>query len=166
MGFIYVYTWRWHLISSSLTFHYFLMLSSTEVLNMEKAPQVLCCTCVSFWLTFETVSHITFCPLHTFPVTCPGARHGVTDEYKQWSVLFSVQFSSVAQSCLTLCDPMNPARQAFLSITNSWSSLRLTCIESVMPSSHLILCHPLLLLPPIPPSIRVFSNESTVTPHL
>ena len=46
--------------------------------------------------------------------------------------------------------------------TNSWSSLRLTSIESVMPSSHLILCHPLLLLPQIPPSIGVFSNESTL----
>src|SRR5574340_250754 len=54
------------------------------------------------------------------------------------------------------------ARQASLSITNSWSSLKLMSIESVMPSSHLILCHPLLLLPPIPPSIRVFSNESTL----
>ena len=52
--------------------------------------------------------------------------------------------------------------QASLSITNSWSSLRLTSIESVMPPSHLILCRPLLLLPPIPPSIRVFSNESTL----
>ena len=54
------------------------------------------------------------------------------------------------------------AHQASLSITNSRSSLRLTSIESVMPSSHLILCHPLFLLPPIPPSIRVFSNESTL----
>ena len=72
----------------------------------------------------------------------------------------SVQFSSFAQSCLTLCDPMIAARQASLSITNSRSSLRLTSIESVMPSSHLILGGPLLLLPPIPPSIRVFSNES------
>ena len=53
-------------------------------------------------------------------------------------------------------------RQASLSITNSRSSLRLTSIESVMPSSHLILCRPLLLQPPIPPSIRVFSSESTV----
>ena len=52
--------------------------------------------------------------------------------------------------------------QASLSITNSQSSLRLTSIESVMPSSHLILCRPLLLLPPIPPSIRVFSSESTL----
>ena len=52
------------------------------------------------------------------------------------------------------------ARQASLSITNSRSSLRLTSIESVIPSSHLTLCHPLLLLPPIPPSIWVFSNRS------
>ena len=58
--------------------------------------------------------------------------------------------------------PWIAARQASLSITNSQSSLRLTSIESVMPSSHLILCHPLLLLPPIPPGIRVFSNESTL----
>ena len=58
--------------------------------------------------------------------------------------------------------PWIAARQASLSITNSQSSLKLTSIESVMPSSHLILCHPLLFLPPIPPSIRVFSNESTL----
>ena len=56
--------------------------------------------------------------------------------------------------------PWAAARQASLSITNSWSSLKLTSIELVMPSSHLILCRPLLFLPPIPPSIRVFSNES------
>ena len=58
--------------------------------------------------------------------------------------------------------PWITAQQASLSITNSQSSLRLTSIKSVMPSSHLILCRPLLLLPPIPPSIRVFSNESTL----
>ena len=58
--------------------------------------------------------------------------------------------------------PWIAARQASLSITNSRSSLRLTSIESEMPSSHLILCRPRLLLPPIPPSIRVFSNESTL----
>ena len=58
--------------------------------------------------------------------------------------------------------PWITARQASLSITNSQTSPRLTSIESVMPSSHLILCRPLLLLPPIPPSIRVFSNESTL----
>ena len=75
---------------------------------------------------------------------------------------FIVQFSSVAQSCLTLCDPMNRSTPGLLSIPNSRSSLRLTSIESVMPSSHLILGRPLLLLPPIPPSIRVFSNESAL----
>ena len=69
----------------------------------------------------------------------------------------TTQFSSVTQSCPTLCDPMNHSTPASLFITNSWSSLRLTSIESVMPPSHLILCHPLLLLPLIPPSIRVFS---------
>ena len=58
--------------------------------------------------------------------------------------------------------PLIAAGQASLFITNSRSSLRLTSIESVMPSSHLILCRPLLLLPPIRPSIRVFSNESTL----
>ena len=58
--------------------------------------------------------------------------------------------------------PWTAARQAFLSITNSWSLLKLMSIESVMPSNYLILCHPLLLLPPIPPSIRVFSNESVL----
>ena len=73
-----------------------------------------------------------------------------------------IQFSSVTQSCLTLCDLMNLSMPGLPSITNSWSSLRLMSIELVMPSSHLILCHPLPLLPPIPPSIRVFSNESTL----
>ena len=58
--------------------------------------------------------------------------------------------------------PWITARQASRSITNSRSSPRLTSIESAMPSSHLILCRPLLLLPPIPPSIRVFSSESTL----
>ena len=75
-----------------------------------------------------------------------------------------IQFSSVQPlSCVRLfVMPWIAAQQASLSITNSWSSLRLTSIESVMPSSHLILCHRLLLLPPILPSIRLFSNESTL----
>ena len=72
--------------------------------------------------------------------------------------LSSVQSLSRVQLFAT---PWITARQASLSITHSRSSLRLTFIESVMPSSHLILCCP-LLLPPIPPSIRVFSNESTL----
>ena len=72
------------------------------------------------------------------------------------------QFSSVAQSCLTLYDPMNRSTPGLPVHHQPQSSLRLTSIESVMPSSHLILWRPLLLLPPIPPSIRVFSNELTL----
>ena len=79
-----------------------------------------------------------------------------------WSIPGSVQFSSVTQSCPTLCDPMNRTCQASLSITNSQNLLKLMSIELVMPSNYLILCHPLLLLPPIPPSIRFFSNESNL----
>ena len=76
----------------------------------------------------------------------------------------SVQFSSIQSLSRVrfLATPWTAALQASLSITNSRSSLRLTSIELVMPSRHLILCHPLLLLPPIPLSIRVFSNESTL----
>ena len=78
------------------------------------------------------------------------------------SVLY--QFSSVQllSRVWFFATPWIATCQASLSITNSRSSLRLTSIESVMPSSHLILCHPLLLLPPIPPSIRAFFNESTL----
>ena len=76
----------------------------------------------------------------------------------------SIQFSS-AQSLSRVrlfATPRTAARQASLSIINSWSSLKLMSIDSVMPSNHLILCCPLLLLPPIPPSIRIFCNESTL----
>ena len=76
--------------------------------------------------------------------------------------LIKVQFSLVAQSYPTFATPWIAACQASLSITNSRSSLKLMFIESVMPSSHLILCCPLLLLPPVRPSIRVFSNETTL----
>ena len=74
------------------------------------------------------------------------------------------QFSSVQSLSRVrlFATPWIAALQASLSITNSRSSPKLICIESVMPSSHLILCRPLLLLPPIPPGIRVFSNESTL----
>ena len=76
----------------------------------------------------------------------------------------SVQFSSVKllSRVRLFATPTVAALQASLSITNSQSSLKLMYIESVMPSSHLILCCSLFLLPPIPPSIRVFSNESTL----
>ena len=74
----------------------------------------------------------------------------------------SVQFSSVAQSYPTLCDPMDCSMQGSLSITNSWSLLKLMSIESVMPSNYLILYHLLFLWPSIFPSIKVFSNESAL----
>ena len=79
-------------------------------------------------------------------------------EGQKWT-LSSVQSLSRVRLFAT---PWIAARQASLSITNYRSSLRLKSIESVMPSSRLLLCHPLLLLPPIPPSIRVFSSESTL----
>ena len=78
------------------------------------------------------------------------------------SRIASVQFSSNVQLCPTLCDPWTAACQASLSITNTQSLLKVMSIESVMPSSHLIFCHPFLLLPSIFSSIRVFSNESTL----
>ena len=80
--------------------------------------------------------------------------------------MLNIISNSVQFSCSVVSDSLRPhgpqhARPP-LSITNFWSSLKLMSIESVMPSNHLILCRPLLLLPPIPPSIRVFSNESTL----
>ena len=107
-------------------------------------------TCLLFldvqykWIQFLTIALHAFCALYTF-----------------WHlyIFSSVQSLSRVRLFVTL---WIAAHQASLSITNSRSSLRLTSIESVMPSSHLILCLPFLLLPPIPPSIRVFSNESTL----
>ena len=78
-----------------------------------------------------------------------------------WKTTQHVQFSSLAQLCLTLCDPMNHSMPG-LPITNSRSPLKPMSIKSVMPSNHLILCCPLLLLTSIFPSIRVFSNESAL----
>ena len=96
-------------------------------------------------------------------------RHtGISCPITSWQIdgetVETVQFSSVQSLSRVwlFATPWIAARQASLSITNYWSSLRLTSIESVMPSSHLILGHPLLLLPPVPLSIRVFSNESTL----
>ena len=79
-------------------------------------------------------------------------------------MLFKFKFSSVQwlSHVQLFVIPWTGACQASLSINNSRSLLKLMSIESVMPSSHVILCRPLLLLPPIPPSIRVFSNESTL----
>ena len=89
------------------------------------------------------------------------SRTLTTTRKKIWkpSVLDTIQSLSRVRLFVT---PWIAARQASLSVTNSQSSLRLTSIESVMPSSRLILCHPLFFLPPIPLSIRVFSYESTL----
>ena len=76
--------------------------------------------------------------------------------------IFTLQFSSVAQSCLTLCNPTNRSLPGLPVHHQLPEFTQLMSIESVMPSSHLILCHPILLLPPIPPSIKVFSNESVL----
>ena len=91
---------------------------------------------------------------HNFFIHSPIGRH-----LSCFHIFSSVQSLSRVQFFVT---PWIAARQASLSITNSWSLLKLMSIESVMWSSHLILCHSLLLLPLIPPSIRVFSNESTL----
>ena len=90
------------------------------------------------------------------------AQAGIKIAGRSINNLSSVQFSSIQSLSRVrlFATPWIAAGQVSLSITNTRSSLRLTSMESVMPSSHLILCHPLLLLPPIPPSIRVFPNES------
>ena len=89
-------------------------------------------------------------------ISCIGTQ--ILYHWATWGT--SVQFSSVAQSCPTLCDPMDC--QASLSITNSWSLLKLMSIELVMPSNHFILCCLLLIPPSMFPRIRVFSNESVL----
>ena len=82
------------------------------------------------------------------------------------SIYMPIELSSSSVQSLShvrlSATPWIAAHQASLSITNSWSSPKFTSIKSVIPSSHLILCRPLFLLPPIPPSIRLFSNESTL----
>ena len=88
-------------------------------------------------------------------------EHGISFSSKTLSSSVSAQF--IAQSWLALCDTMICSRQASLSITNSRSPPKPVSIESVMPSKHLILCHP-LLMPSIFPNFRVFSNESA--PHI
>ena len=80
--------------------------------------------------------------------------------HKDCFCCFSNQFSSVAQWCPTLCDPMDCSTPGFPVHHQLWSLLKLMSMESVMPFNHLILCRPLLLLPLIFPSIRVFSSES------
>ena len=104
---------------------------------------------VTPWVCLQTPLHRNAHPLKTYSSSL----------FTVCSVFSSVQSLSRVRLFAT---PWIAACQASLSITNSRSLLRLISIESVMPSSHLILCRPLLLLPPIPPSVRVFSNESVL----
>ena len=103
--------------------------------------------------------------LYTIARAWKQPRCSLTDEgIKMLWCIYTMEYFSSVQSLSRVrlfATPWITACQASLSITNTWSSLKLMSIESVMPSSHLILCCP-LLLPPIPPSIRVFSNESTL----
>ena len=101
-----------------------------------------------------------FLPLSYLLALLFASFQALQERWFPWSVqLSSVQLLSHVRLFAT---PWTTARQASLSITDSWSSLKLTSIESVMPSNHLILCHPLLLLPSIFSRIRVFLNESAL----
>ena len=121
--------------------------------------------------------HVSFLPQTPFPSRLPELRlflylkifESVQVPYafywiNSWIICnkaCSVQFSWITQSCLTLCNPINRSMPG-LPVYHQLLESTLMSIESVMPSNHVILCHPLLLLPPIPSSIRVFSNESTL----
>ena len=111
------------------------------------------------WQPFFAISRMSH--NHTACCLCFWLLPFAFEIHLEWA---SVQFSSVQSLSRVwlFATPWIAARQASLSITNSRSLLKLMPIKSVMTSSHLILCHPLLLLPSIPPSIRVFSNESTL----
>jgi len=100
----------------------------------------------------------------TKPLILITLTYGVVEEVRKFILLSvsSVQFSLVTQLCPILATPWTAALQASLSIANSLSLLKLMSIELVMPSNHLILCHPLLLPPSIFPNIRVFSSESAL----
>ena len=101
--------------------------------------------------------------LNTHTILLNSQKYRNSKDQLYSTVFYNQIKSDQSLSCVRLFEtPWIAAHQASLSITNTWSSLRLMSIESVMPSSHLNLCRPLLLLPPIPHSIRVFSNESTL----
>ena len=83
----------------------------------------------------------------------------VTEQQQQWVLKLEVSCGSIAKSCLTLYDPWTTAHRASLSLTISWSLSKFMSIELVMPSNHLILCHPFFLLPSVFPTIRISSSE-------
>ena len=124
--------WRVKKLAYSSTFKKLKFMASNHIISWQIDGE-----------TIETVSNLNFL----------GSKITVDKDCSSFQLLSRVRLFAT---------PWTAARQASLSITNSWSSLKLMPIELVMPSSHLILCHPLLLLSPVPPSIRVFSNESTL----
>ena len=130
------------------------------------------CSRQEYWSGLTLPSPIPFCyfilliryiTTHIIQITLTYLKHLELNILKN-HMLFNFQFSSVQSlsGVQLFATPWIAACQASVYITNTQSSLTLTSIESVMPSNYLILCRPLLLLPPIPPSIRVFSNESTL----
>ena len=118
----------------------------------------------------ELIVLIYIIEMHIIEVVAPKPSRNGCDYMVVWTrnrnyglrTYQSVQSVQLLSRVQLFAIPWTAARQPFLSITNSRSLLKLMSIESVMPSNHLILCCPLLLLPPIPPSIRVFSNESVL----
>ena len=127
--------------------------------------RLICCPKIlglEFWLWRKTWKYKMWCLIQ---------MEGYQPWYQTVNFIYMLrqlfQFSSVQSLSRVrlFVTPWIAARQASLSITNSQSSVKLTSIESVMTSSHLILCCPLFLLPPIPPSIRFFSSESTLLPY-
>ena len=121
-------------------------------------------------VTFRTGKQLLKPEMFSTSIFAPSTTIGQRLDPLKWLVpwiymsskSFFSQFSSVTQSCLTICDPWTAACLASLSITNPRSLLKLTSIASAMPSNHLIICRPLPLSPSIFPSIRVFSNESVL----
>ena len=116
-----------------------------------------------YYCSHHSFMHVSF-KLYQKMRAAEAEQEKSTEIWKSFCRPSSVLFSSVQSfSCVRLfATPRTAACQASLSITKSRSSLKLMSIKSVMPSSHLILCRPFLLLPPIPPSVRVFSGEPTL----
>ena len=129
------------------------------------ASGVECVECVEFLNSSEFLCQALCFQICTFNVLNLSETPKMVIKIRFWLMIFYLIGLSSVQSLSPVklfATPWIAACQASLSITNSQSSLRLTSIESVMPSSRLLLCWPLLLLPPIPPSIRVFSDESAL----
>ena len=108
----------------------------------------------------DKILHLPSAPLG-WKAAWSGERCPAAPSWKS-SQIWRRVYCSVTQLCLTLCDPMDCTIPSFPVFTMSWSSLKLMSVESMMPSNHLILCHPLLPLPSIFPRFRVFSNESAL----